>query len=452
MSRDDSAESGHASAEGSVTSLQSSALGLAAVRVETRSDLEALYAQIWSHCYRAAHARGRTQLEALAPPALDGLLGKPLSKVLSKLLTPFETQELGGFAVRQRYTRAGASAHLRRRICAFDGLTLGIEASLASCVTDIPQFCRSNHQQEAVVYSPDGVLHPAVECSDPRRLTWNRYTRAGRADLFLFHSESGTMDPAKAGPNRSLFFRVLRGDAGPPSYHPHTQVSFWDVNVDMTGSKTVPAIPDEPTTHELALDHTRTHPVQFILPAVRVHKCRVACRPFANNQIHKGGIEQQAESMVAVAPAHWSVEALDEQGIFVFRGGHIYRLRPGVAPEEIPTPDQMQWHDHPAFSPAVFLDHAPIAVRLNDQSYQFWNFMDICSSKGVGAAWYERPALAAAARVGDVARRAQSVRRRRVRRRVAAAARRARRDPRPQLHRPGQRHRPRRRRRRGHHL
>ena len=367
--------------------------------VQTLDEVRAIGEQISARCHAAVHPRSRHQLTRLSPVDPQPLVGRPLYKVLSKLLPPFSTQELGGFEVHQSYTRAEAYAHLRDAITRFDGLTVGIEASIASCVTDIPHFRKDNHQQEAVVYSPTGRLHPTVEHSGPRGLRWSRFVpEDGPEDgpeLYLFHAESGTMDPRKSGPNRALFFDVLRGAVPALGYDPSRQLSFWDVNVDMTASPAVPPIDDTPGgTLAQMLAHTQAHPIQLILPAVRVFKQRVACRPFANNQVHKGGIGQRAESMVAVAPRDWSVEALDADGLYVLRDGQILYLDAGARPREVASVDHMQWKEHRAFSPEVFLDHKPIAVRLNGRGHQFWNFMDIRSSKGIGEDWYDRMALA----------------------------------------------------------
>ena len=359
-------------------------------------DVRAIDREVRMLCLGAAHPAHRGRVEAIPAASVDQLVGRPLCKVLSKILGPYSTQQLGGFAVQQTYTRPGAYAHLRAAIDAFDGLTLGIEASIASCITDIPRFQKQNHQQEAVVYSPFGQLHPAVHIRAPRGLTWNRYARAQAPDVYLFHAESGTMDPEKAGQNRSLFLRVLQGAVASCPYDPATQLSFWDVNFDLTNSPSVPPIPGDTDTHAVLLAHTRTHPVQFIVPAVRVRKERVACRPFANNQIHKGGIVQQAESMVAVAPADWSVEAMDDHGLFVLRQGSIHSLQPGAPPRPVSHTSPMEWHAVSAFSHAVYLDHKPIIARLNGQAVQFWNFMDIRTSKGIGAGWYDQVALDAA--------------------------------------------------------
>ena len=70
------------------------------------------------------------------------------------------------------------------------------------------------------------------------------------------------------------------------------------------------------------------HSIQCIIPAVRVRKCRFAERPFANNQLHKGGIEQIAESMIATCPRGMNVSALDSDGVFVLSEGSIQFLLP----------------------------------------------------------------------------------------------------------------------------
>ena len=202
------------------------------------------------------------------------------------------------------------------------------------------------------------------------------------------------MDPTKAGQNRALFLRVLQGDVASCPYDPTIQLSFWDVNFDLTNSPSVPPIPTDTDTdtHTVLLAYTRTHPVQFIVPAVRVRKERIAHRPFANNQIHKGGIVQQAESMVAVAPADWSVDAIDEHGLFVLRQGSIHYLQPG-APSTRLAPEPHGMARAHGLLPAVYLDHKPIIARLNGQAMQFWNFMDIRSSKGIEQGWYDQDTL-----------------------------------------------------------
>ncbi len=361
--------------------------------VRSRAEVDAIHAQIRARCHAAANRTGKAQLARLPPIETAALVAKPLSKVLSKLLTPYATQRLGGFEIQQNYTRAKAYAHLRTAITTFDGLTMGIEASIASCVVDIPSFAEGNHQQEAVVYSRSGTLHKAVEYTGPRRLTSNRYVPPSGPVMYLFHAESGTMDPDKYGPNRMLFLDAVRGAVPGLGYDATKQLSFWDVNVDMTGSPTIPAIPDAPPTLDLMLAHTRAQPVQMIIPAVRTWKQRIACRPFANNQVHKGGRPQHAESMVAVAPRACSVQALDADGLYVLRSGRILHLRPDADPVEVACPADMIWREHRAFSAAVFLDHKPIAVGLDGQRYQFWNFMDFRSGRGIGEDWYDREAL-----------------------------------------------------------
>ena len=141
---------------------------------------------------------------------------------------------------------------------------------------------------------------------------------------------------------------------------------------------------------EILLDFTRNHAVQLIIPAVRVRKYRFAERPFANNQLHKGGIEQIAESMIATCPREMNISALDSDGVFVLSEGSIQFLLPNQSPKRVDSIPDMQWKRHESFSSEVILDHKPIRVNLGGQNYAFHNFMDFKGSVGISAtSWYE---------------------------------------------------------------
>ena len=92
---------------------------------------------------------------------------------------------------------------------------------------------------------------------------------------------------------------------------------------------------DMPLTLEILLDFTKEHLVQFVIPAVRVRKERIANKPMDNNQLHKGGIEQIAESMIATCPRGMFVASLDSDGLFVLSKGIIKELLPNEHPRVI---------------------------------------------------------------------------------------------------------------------
>ena len=200
------------------------------------------------------------------------------------------------------------------------------------------------------------------------------------------HLSSGTSDPDVFPYNRQCLLDVVSG--GTSILNPSTDVSFWDANFDCTDL--VNAKLGMESTLEILLEFTKKHAVQFIIPAVRVRKCRYDERPFANNQLHKGGIEQLAESMIGTCPREMKIAAIDTDGLFVLSEGSIQFLLPNQSPHRLDSIRDMQWQQYNAFSSNVLLDHKPIRVQLDEQRYAFHNFMDFKGSIGVIAnSWYD---------------------------------------------------------------
>jgi hypothetical protein len=204
------------------------------------------------------------------------------------------------------------------------------------------------------------------------------------------HLRSGTSDPELFPYNRQCFLDVVSGHVSLDNltFDPTKDISFWDANFDCTDLINTKFGME--STIEILLNFTNIHAVQFIIPTVRVRKCRFAERPFANNQIQKGGIEQIAESMIATCPRGSHVAAIDSDGLFVLSEGSIYLLLPKQVPIRIDSIASMQWKQYHAFSSAILLDHKPIRVQVDGQQYAFHNFMDFKGVIGVmGTSWYD---------------------------------------------------------------
>ena len=334
---------------------------------------------------RAALPEHQSTIEGISMPTFYE--PKPLYKVIAKLLSPFCTQEAGGFETVHRVSQRQIEALLTGEINQFEGLVCGIEASRISTV----QSSRNPILSESAIVYPEmgslGVLH-AEELIQTQETKgkMNRYVQDDGRTIWMGHLSSGTSDPDVFPYNRQCLLDVVSG--GGSIMNPSTDVSFWDANFDCT-DQVITKLGIE-STLEILLGFTKKHAVQCIIPAVRVRKCRYAERPFANNQLHKGGIEQLAESMIATCPRDMKVAAIDTDGLFVLSEGSIRFLLPNQSPHRLDSITDMQWQQYNAFSPNVILDHKPIRVQLEDHRYAFHNFMDFKGSIGVVAtSWYD---------------------------------------------------------------
>ena len=323
---------------------------------------------------------------------------KKLGKVLAKLLAPFRTQEAGGFETGRHISQQSVENLLNKKLQYFDGLICGIEASAETVIKWKNQKRHGVLSQSAVVYpkssEPSSVLSPSQRIqSSATKGTIHCFTSTNRPTVWMGHLDSGTSDPEKFPYNRALFLDVIRGVATDCVLDSTTDISFWDVNFDCTDR--VNQNLNLPSTIQMLLQFTTEYPVQFIIPAVRVSKKRIAQRPFANNQIHKGGVEQVAESMIATCPNGMTVKALDEDGLYVLSEGTIRLQRAGVDTKIIPSIEAMTWIQCKSFSRGILLDHKPIWVALDNHSYAFHNFMDFKGSIGIrDICWYDRDRLA----------------------------------------------------------
>ena len=334
---------------------------------------------------RAAFPEYRTTIEGISTPRFNE--PKPLYKVIAKLLSPFCTQEAGGFETAHTVSQRQIEALFAGEINQFEGLVCGIEASRISMV----QSSRNSLLSESAIVYPEmgslGVLH-AEESIETQETSgkMNRYVQEDGRTIWMGHLSSGTSDPDIFPYNRQCLLDVVSGGAS--ILNPSTDVSFWDANFDCTDQVNTKLGME--STLEILLEFTKQQCVQFIIPAVRVRKCRYADRPFANNQLHKGGIEQLAESMIATCPRDMTVTAVDTDGLFVLSEGSIHFLLPNQSPKRMDSIMDMRWQRHDTFSPEVILDHKPIRVDLGGQKYTFHNFMDFKGSIGVAAtSWYD---------------------------------------------------------------
>ena len=321
-----------------------------------------------------------------------------LGKVLAKLLGPFRTQAAGGFQIAHPVSQESVENQLLNELSEFDGLVCGIESSTSTVIQGKKQKRPWILSEAAIVYpqpaSPPSVLSIAQTIRTTHtKGTVHRYTPADRPDLCMGHVDSGTSDPEKFPYNRSFFLEVMRGRFDGCALDAKTDISFWDVNFDCTDR--VNQKLGLPSTIEMLLDFTKENSVQFIIPAVRVRKIRIEGLPFANNQLHKGGIEQIAESMIATCPRGMKIEALDEDGLYVLSEGTIQLLQLNRDAALVHSVECMAWTQYESFSSEILLDHKPIRVALDGQSYSFHNFMDFKGDIGImDVCWYDRDKLA----------------------------------------------------------
>ena len=338
---------------------------------------------------RAALPEYRSTIDGITAPKFNE--PKPLSKVIAKILSPFCTQEAGGFETAHTVSQHKIEALIAAELTEFNGLVCGIEASIDSTVQSNRTCILS---ESAIVYpqiGSSGVLESELPIqSQGTTGKMHRYVQEDGRTMWMGHLSSGTSDPDVFPYNRQCLLDVVSG-AIPfhnTVFNPTTDISFWDANFDCTDMVNAKLCME--STLEILLEFTKMHPIQFISPAVRVRKCRYADRPFANNQLHKGGIEQIAESMIATCPRGIHISAIDSDGLFVLSEGGIHFLLLNQSSKRLDSIMDMRWQRHDSFSPEVVLDHKPIRVDLGGQKYIFHNFMDFKGSIGVAAtSWYD---------------------------------------------------------------
>jgi|GEM_PF-3906796 len=367
----------------------------------TIDDSKEIFAMVQRLLVDAAKAEKKQTVRAISfPPSFHSV---SLYKVVAKLVSRFRTQAIGGFETQERLSREEVYASFRDEIQSFPGLICGIEAPRASCITDVAQFDDRLQHQEAVVYQNQGTLSSALVLPfsgyPGQKITIHGYRAqpSSKRVVYLAHSSSGTSEIEKYPHNRSAFLQLLSGDISLDGmvYRPQHDISFWDVNFDITNSAMIPKAAG-PSSLEMLLSFTQSNPIQLVFPCVRVRKKRIANRPFANNQIHKGGITQLAESMIAVFPNDLDITAMDDDGLFILKEGMIWMSRPHGVVTNIPHIDAMEWKEYHAFSQQVCLDHKPICVFAGKKGYQFHNFMDFQGARGIGPGWYDSKKLQAA--------------------------------------------------------
>ena len=324
---------------------------------------------------------------------------KILGKVLAKILGPFRTQKCGGFVKKTEISQKTIEDKFLEELREFDGLMCGIEASTNTVLQQKKQPRNWILSKSAIVYPPltskISTLSSVQKISNGKTEgTLYHYMERGKRHVWMGHLSSGTSDPKVFPKNRELFLGVISGemfnDIG--GFDASNDISFWDVNFDCTDM--VNQKLDMPLTLEILLDFTKEHLVQFVIPAVRVRKERIANKPMDNNQLHKGGIEQIAESMIATCPRGMFVASLDSDGLFVLSKGIIKELLPNEHPRVIEKIEDMNWKQYDSFSDHILLDHKPICVQFGKNKYLFRNFMDFKGDIGViDESWYCRQKL-----------------------------------------------------------
>lgn len=319
--------------------------------------------------------------------------GQSLGKMCGKLLSQFQTQKAGGFEVNKEIARQEIEDAIISICKQFDGIVCGVEVSEDSLISSIqPQAHLAG--DEVVLYNDTAIISDKfvykTEQSGKQKMTLHALQTQTHPKIWLGHTSSGTSESDKSPLNRALFYEWIAGaDVNGQRFDREKDWFFGDVNFDLTDN--IQAFEGERSIVEQLQAWSMELNVQLIVPMVRVFKKRFANRPFANNQIHKG-LEQIAESMVAVVPTGSDIQALDRDGLLVINNGQLFIHHVG----EIETVEQatdVPWPTEPlmSFSEDVLLDHKPIVVAINGRNVQFHNFMDFKTGKGVrGESWYDQ--------------------------------------------------------------
>lgn len=322
--------------------------------------------------------------------------GQKLGKMCGKLLSEFQTQKAGGFEVKKEISRQEVEEAIISICEQFDGIVCGVEVSNKSLIPSIqPQAHLAG--DEAVLYNDIAVISDKVvyqtEQSGKQTMTLHALQTQTHPKIWLGHTSSGTSESDKSPLNRALFYEWIAGaDVNGQRFDREKDWFFGDVNFDLTDN--IQAFEGEISIVEQLQAWSVELNVQFIVPLVRVFKKRFANRPFVNNQIHKG-LEQIAESMVAVAPTGADIQALDRDGLLVVNNGQLCIHHVGSM-EVVEQATDVPWPIAPlmSFSEDVLLDHKPIVVAIDGRNVQFHNFMDFKTGRGVrGESWYDQTRL-----------------------------------------------------------
>lgn len=342
-------------------------------------------------------ARSETARERIQQvPFNTKAYGQKVGKMCGKLLSQFQTQKAGGFEVNKEITRQEVEDAVISMCEQFDGIVCGVEVSTESLISSIqPQAHLA--ESEVVLYNETAIIsEPYVyqtEQSGKQKMTLHALQTQMHPKIWLGHTSSGTSESDKSPLNRALFYEWIAGAVvNSHTFDREKDWFFGDVNFDLTDNiqafESEVSIVEQLQVWSVALD------VQFIVPLVRVFKKRFANRPFANNQIHKG-LEQVAESMMAVIPSCADVQALDRDGLLVVSNGQLCVHQLGSI-EMVSQATDVPWPAEPlmSFSEDVLLDHKPIVVAIDGLNVQFHNFMDFKTGRGIrGESWYDQSRL-----------------------------------------------------------
>ena len=354
-------------------------------------DIQTIFEHIRKSLIDAALPSYRATVERVGQNVTLPTETKILGKVLAKILGPFRTQECGGFVTKHEISQKIIEDKFLEELREFDGLICGIEASTNTVLQQKGYPCNWILSKSAVVYPPltskNATLSSVQKITNGEtKGTLYRYMERNKPNVWMGHLSSGTSDPKVFPKNRKLFLKLLSGEISNDTggFDASNDISFWDVNFDCTD------MVNQKLGMDLTLEELRkftiAHPVQFVIPAVRVRKARIDNKPMDNNQLHKGGIEQIAESMIATCPRGASVASLDSDGLFVLSEGIIQEVLPNENPRDIKN---MNWKQYDSFSDHILLDHKPVCVQFGENKYLFRNFMDFKGDIGVrDESWY----------------------------------------------------------------